>query len=74
MVSYCALLKSELNPCQAYYSPGDVTGNTFDIQTCFCPSSTAAVVAKIALGVFTMYTFSSMLVSTLMHDIILVIP
>lgn len=55
----CSLLLSELSPCQDYFSSMDSTGLRLDIEESFGPSSVAAVVAKVALGGFTIYTWIS---------------
>ena len=60
----CALALSELSPCQEIFPTRDSNGRHFDFEDSFGPSSVAAVVAKVALGGYTIFTWIYMLVES----------
>ena len=64
MGSCCMFFKSELNPCQDYYSSTDPNGKALDIEESFGPSSIYAILTKLAFAGFTVFTWISMFLST----------
>jgi hypothetical protein len=60
----CKILRKELSPCQDYFSSDDATGLTIDIGESFGPSSVWAILAKVALAGFTIFTWVSMFLAS----------
>ena len=59
MGNCCTFFKSELNPCQEYFSSTDPNGKQLDIEESFGPSSIYAILAKVAFAGFTIFTWIS---------------
>lgn len=68
MGNCCTFLKDELNPCQDYFSSTDPNGKTLDIEESFGPSSVYAILAKLALAGFTIFTWVSMFLASDYRD------
>uniref|UniRef100_A0A7S3LIE5 Glycerophosphocholine acyltransferase 1 n=1 Tax=Amphora coffeiformis TaxID=265554 RepID=A0A7S3LIE5_9STRA len=64
MGNCCTFFKSELNPCQEYYSSTDANGKKLDIEESFGPSSIYAILAKVAFAGFSIFTWISMFVDS----------
>ena len=64
MANCCSLLLKELSPCQEYFSTTDTTGRTLDVEATFGPSSPVALLAKVALAGFSIFTWISMFLAS----------